>query len=267
MERSVERRFSITGFVISFDRVFAENYYFEGESHDFIEIVYCDSGTFEVTRDEQVCKLNEGDLLFHAPMEFHRNHTDPGVTPRVVQLSFRHCGQIPAALHDGVFPLNPEEKETFWRIFRAADRFMTDTDSDPLLGQEAAENLSAFILTLCRKTRTPNRLSNTTGALAYQKVIRSMHTDLYQNLSLTDFAERNFLSVSYIKSLFSRYAGISPKTYYNSLRLNEAARLLSSGMSVREVAEKMNFSSPNYLTTLFKKQLGMTPMQYKKKGV
>lgn len=266
MERPILRQFMITDFVIAFDRVFQENYFFEGESHNFIEIVYCDSDSFEVTRNEQVCKLNAGDLLFHAPMEFHRNHTDADATPRVVQLSFRHTGQMPKFLFDGVFPLSAEEKDTFWRIFRLADRFMTDA-GNPLLGQEAAEHLSAFILALCRKTHAQSRLSNATGALAYQKLIRSMHVDLYQNLKLSDFAKKNYMSVSYMKSLFARYAGIGPKTYYNNLRINEAARLLSTGAAVQEVAEKMNFSSPNYLTMMFKKQMGVTPMQYKKRGI
>lgn len=267
MERDINRQFQITSFIISFDRIFDANYFFEGESHNYIEMVYCDTGTFEVTRDEKICLLNEGDLLFHAPMEFHCNRTDPGVTPHIVQLSFRHEGEIPSVLHDGVFPLNSEEKDTFWRIFRMADRYITDADSEPALGQEAAESLSGFILSLCRRKKAESRLSNTTGALAYQKVIRTMHEDVWYNFTLEDFSKKTFLSISYIKSLFKRYAGISPKTYYNTIRMNEAARLLSAGLSVIETAEKLNFSSPNYLTALFKKHFGVTPSQYKKQGI
>ncbi|MBQ1935999.1 MAG: helix-turn-helix transcriptional regulator [Clostridia bacterium] len=267
MERPITPQFRITSFIITFDRVFEPDYFFEGESHNYIEMVYCDSGTFEVTRDEKICLLNEGDLLFHAPMEFHCNRTAPQVTPRVVQLSFRHEGEMPLLLHEGVFPLNADEKETFFRIFRMADRYITDEKSDPLLGQEAAERLSGFILSLCRKKKAESRLSNTTGALAYQKVIRTMHEDAWNNYTLEDFAKKTYLSVSYIKSLFKRYAGVSPKIYYNTIRMNEAARMLSSGMSVIEAAEKLNFSSPNYLTALFKKHFNMTPSQYKKQGV
>lgn len=267
MERAVTPQFKITDFVIAFDRVFEAGFSFEGESHNFIEMVYCDRGRFEVTRDEKVCLLKDGELFFHAPMEFHRNRTDPDETPRIVQLSFRHEGVIPPALHEGAFLLNSEEKDVFWKIFRMADRYMTDESCDPLLGQEAADTLSGFILSLCRKKKAESRLSNTTGALAYQKVIRIMHEDVWYNFTLEDFAKKTFLSVSYIKSLFKRYAGIGPKTYYNNLRMNEAARLLTSGKSVIEVAEKLNFSSPNYLTALFKKQFGCTPTQYKKQGI
>ena len=91
-----------------------------------------------------------------------------------------------------------------------------------------------------------------------------MNREVYTNLSLSDFAAKEHISVSYVKTLFYRYAGISAKSYYISLRVNEATKLLVADVPIREIAEKMNFSSPNYFSLFFKKHMGVTPNEYKK---
>ena len=58
------------------------------------------------------------------------------------------------------------------------------------------------------------------------------------------------------------YAGLSPKTYYDTLRAAEAVRLLKTGMSVNLVAEAMSFSSPNYFSVFFKRHFGLPPHKY-----
>ena len=47
--------------------------------------------------------------------------------------------------------------------------------------------------------------------------------------------------------------------------MTEAIKLLASGMTVSEVAEKLEFSSPNYFSMAFKKETGTSPFEYKKR--
>jgi AraC-like DNA-binding protein len=67
-----------------------------------------------------------------------------------------------------------------------------------------------------------------------------------------------------MKSLFHKNSGITPKLYYIKLRRAEALRLLSRGMSISEVSERMNFSSVNYFSLFMKKHLGMSISEYLK---
>ena len=87
-----------------------------------------------------------------------------------------------------------------------------------------------------------------------------------QNLSLEDFSIENNVSISYLKLLFAKYAGISPKAYYTNLRVRHATELLKEGMSVAEVADQMAFSSPNYFSSFYKKKTGVLPSEIRKKG-
>ena len=81
---------------------------------------------------------------------------------------------------------------------------------------------------------------------------------------MEEIAKKSFVSISYIKKLFSRYAGISPKSYYTNLRVQESQKLLSTDASIADISEKLNFSSPSYFTLFFKKQTGITPIQFRR---
>ena len=96
----------------------------------------------------------------------------------------------------------------------------------------------------------------------YRQLITIMSENLYANLSLQEIAAKLPISISYMKVLFHRYAGIAPKTYYSHLRCRESIKLLQSGLSAAETADLMNFSSPNYFSVFFKKMTGMPPATY-----
>lgn len=248
-----------------YDRVFDDNFIFDGEIHDFWEIVYVDSGNIEVVENDEIYLLQEGDMIFHAPMEFHRIRSDKNTTPHVLNLSFTAKGSLPANLKEGIFKLDNEQKNTFLSLFDfVKNNLLTSAESNAFIGQEAAGRISVFIMHLCNTLKATETVSTTPSALTYKSLVKMMNDEVYNALLLEDFAKRSFISVSYIKTLFLRYAGISPKTYYNNLRIEEAKKLLSQGMSVNAIAEKMNFSSPNHFIRFFRNGTSSTPFQYKK---
>ena len=264
--KNIERAFQIEQIICPLDRRFPSDFSFSGESHDFWEIVFVRDGKLEVTEDEKIYWLSAGDIVFHAPMEFHRLKSGANTLPKVINLSFRVSGAVPDELSSGVFKLEVMEQKEFVRIFQLAMELFDNPDSDGLAVQEAADSLSAFLLGLCRNNKSKQQLSSSARAMAYRKIVEIMEREIYSNLSLAEMAEKNFMSVSYVKVLFERYAGVSPKTYYSNLRIAEIVRLLNEGLSVGEISEKMNFSSPNYFSVFFKKHMNMTPMQFKNKN-
>ncbi len=262
----VKRAFQIEQIICPLDRKFSKDFSFSGESHDFWEIVFVRDGKLEVTEDEKVYWLSGGDIVFHAPMEFHRLKSGANTLPKVINLSFKAGGTVPDELSSGVFKLDVVEKKEFVQVFQLAKELFDNPDLDGLATQEVADILSAFILRLCRNNKSKQQLSSSARAMAYRRVVETMEKEIYKNLSLAEIAEMNFMSVSYVKVLFERYAGVSPKNYYTNLRLAESVKLLNEGLSIREISEKMNFSSPNYFSAFFKKHTDMTPMQFKNKN-
>ena len=50
---------------------FDKTFVFNGEQHDFWELVYVDKGQVEIHRDDEKIVLSQGEIVFHRPNEFH----------------------------------------------------------------------------------------------------------------------------------------------------------------------------------------------------
>ena len=260
----VNRKFSVRGFYSAFRFCWDDTFEFSGESHDFWEIVFLESGEVESTEDEKVYLLRENSLILHAPMEFHRIRSAQGSSPRGFIMTFKTEGSLPEELKNGVFRLHADERAEYGAICMNILDVMNRRDDEFGL-QQAADRLSAFLIRLSGKT-VHKDLVHSGGAEAYRQVISDMTERISENLTLSDFAKRQSISVSYLKLLFRDYAGISPKTYYNQLRTKHAVKLIEQNLPLAEIAEKMNFSSQNYFTVFFRKHMGCSPSEYRKKS-
>ena len=263
MFKKVERQFNIESFAYALERQFEKDFVYNGESHASVELVYVDSGNIEVVENEKVYLMQSGDIIFHAPMEFHTIRSDKDTSPRVYNLSIIFQGSVPDNLYDGIFKLDISEREEFLRIFDITQSFLNDEESE-YIGQECADAFASFVMRICHSANIKNRLSQDPRAIAFQKLVKTMNEEIYNNISLETIAKLNFMSVSYVKLLFRHYTDISPKKYYANLRANEAARLVLKNVPIMDIAKRMNFSSQNYFASFFKKHFGMTPMEYKK---
>lgn len=240
---------------------FSEDFVFKGERHDFWEVKMILDGKVTVTEDENVYTLGKGDIIFHAPMEFHRIQSADGTKPVGYNMSFHTNGDLPAELRDGVFRLEQNEIEEFSDIMRMLIPFVNDEQSELYTGQLVRDTLTVFMLKLTEKSRHPMETASE-SATVYRKLIKLMEDNVSANLTLTEFAVKVNISISYLKLLFNMYAGVSPKSYYDTLRANEALNMLRSGDTVYDVSDKMGFSSPNYFSVFFKRHFGMPPHRY-----
>jgi AraC-like DNA-binding protein len=55
---------------------------------------------------------------------------------------------------------------------------------------------------------------------------------------------------------------MTPTDYLKNARMNEAARLLTSGLRSSEVAERVGFTSSSYFAKCFRAQFGCLPKDY-----
>ncbi len=262
--KSITRQFHINGFYSAFRFAWDEQFVFHGESHDLWEIVCVTAGKVEATEDEKIYTLEKNNILLHAPMEFHRIRSADNTRPEGIIISFGTSGELPTELRKGVFVLDEAEMQEYEAICEKISEFYLNTEKNPYAGQEAADLLSAFLIRLGSET-AQRRVDNSPAATEYRRVVSAMTASVCDNLTLSDFAADCNISVSYIKQLFKKYAGLSPKAYYTHLRVRHATSLLDEGLSASEIADKMSFSSPNYFSVFFKKHTGLMPSEYKKK--
>ena len=254
--------FTISSFHTAYEYQWDEHYTFPGEQHNFWEIVYVISGEVEVAEDERVYKLKDRNIIFHAPMEFHKIRSLPGSSPHIMILTFSAKGLLPEQLKDGVFSISLDDHDSFYALVRNVINYTLNNNINSSNIKLSALDLSSFIITLTSSQTAKSKFSHSKGAKEYHNIVVTMSDGIYDNLTLNEIATKCHVSISYIKLLFSQYSGISPKAYYSNMRFNESVRLLYDGYSVTEVSEILNFSSPNYFSVFFKNQCGMPPAKY-----
>ena len=259
----VEYPFQITRFRFLYEHVWEGPYLFLGERHNFWEFTCVLEGEVESVQDGKIYPLKPGSFIGCAPMVFHSCRS-PGRNSRLLNFSFEHTGALPEKFSQGIFYLTPAETEELVDIFNQLRTAYTGEIQNGELGAEGAYALGAFLLRMHKNHNSHQRIKNSRSGVMYRKLVESMRAAVYENLTLGQIAQRNSISVTTVKELFAKYAGINPKRYYSDMRGNEALRILEEGVEISQITERMNYSSPNYFSYSFKKQFGMPPGQYRK---
>lgn len=97
------------------------------------------------------------------------------------------------------------------------------------------------------------------------KLIEYINLNLEKPLSLTIMADILNSTPSTISRKFKEEVGESVTDYINSLRIEEAVKLMEhKNYSLTQIALKVGYNDVNYFTKVFKKIKGCTPSEYKK---
>ena len=89
-------------------------------------------------------------------------------------------------------------------------------------------------------------------------VMEQIEHDLGQSFRLDDLAKHNAIDVRLMTAAFRRAYGESIGKYIARRRMEEAARLISEGASVKSTAYKLGYT-PNAFSTAFRKYFGYSP--------
>lgn len=94
--------------------------------------------------------------------------------------------------------------------------------------------------------------------------IKYINQNYHSKISVSKIAQDAHVSINTLERHFQENIKMSPSTYLKRIRLAKAAKLLSSDISVSEVAEKCGFGDYSTFIAEFKKFYGTTPLKYKK---
>ena len=120
------------------------------------------------------------------------------------------------------------------------------------------------ILTIFEK-KTPHDITETDIPETLQNILDDIHENFPEIRSVNDILASHFVSSATLTRWFRKYLHTSPREYLESIRLSNAAVLLSNGRSVTDACMRSGFSDCSHFIVLFKKKFGETPLKYKKK--
>ena len=96
-------------------------------------------------------------------------------------------------------------------------------------------------------------------------ITRYLQEHLSEEISLTILADEFHLNPQYISQLFKSEIGVGFLAYLTNIRMEKAKKLLlSTSLSVAEVAQQSGYGDYRVFTKVFKKAEGVTPSQFRR---
>lgn len=261
---------------------FGKNYIFPGETHDFWELVYVDSGKVLITAGKNTYTLKQREMIFHKPNEFHAISSDKDTPSNVFIISFVSSSKnmeffknkkidLPVKLSHYLNTLIEEGKKTFDLPFNNPNLLeLTPCINAPFGGQQVIRTtLEQLLIMLIRmegdfkknpdlfpdKKSLDNHLVNS--------VINLLNDNIYGKITVDEICRKLNYSKTYISKIFSRHCGQTIIEYYTKLKIKEAKMLLRKNLyTVEEVAYMLGFNDAHYFSRVFKKATNMPPRQY-----
>ncbi len=261
----------------------AKDYMFEGETHDFWELVYVDKGCLEAVAGDRSFELEQGQILFHKPNEFHNLYANGIIAPNVVIVTFISPSPAMAFFENKITYVTARQRDLLARIIEEGRRAFNGPLGDPYtlqmprnpdapFGSEQLITLylETLLIDMIRhaeyenasakpsssiKTRSDNDLVN--------RIIQYMEDHLNDNLSFSAICRYSAQSATNLKTIFKAVTGQGVMEYYRNLKIDRAKTLLrESNGNITQIADHLGYTSVQYFSRHFKQATGMTPREY-----
>lgn len=98
----------------------------------------------------------------------------------------------------------------------------------------------------------------------YEEAVSVLREEYAGDLTVAELAERVSCSCRQLQRAFQDAGGTSFRTTLTEIRMEEAARMLSSGpVSVRDTAHQVGYRQPAQFAKAFRRHHGVAPSQYR----
>lgn len=262
---------------------YAKNYVFEGERHDFWELLYVDKGEVEVMADEVGYRLKRGEMIFHKPNEFHNVFANGVVAPNLVVVAFVCPSPAMTYFEGKILKAGEDERELLARLVNEArDAFTTPLDDPGTVRMERASSsafgseqmigmlLEQMLIRLVRRGAEPAYSVKESSSVKkrsdndlVRRVIAYMEENVAGNLTFSAVCRFSAQSATNLKTIFKAATGRGVMEYYRWLKIEQAKVLLREGNgNITQIADKLGYASVHYFSRYFKQATGMTPSEY-----
>lgn len=264
----------------------SKDFRYDGEKHDFWEMVYIDKGEMLCTADKNQFTLKSGEVTFHKPNEYHNLSGDGKNAPNVSILTFE-CDSVAMKHFEGkILQLSAEEKRLLSLLMaEGLACFQMEDPHNPLLqnlrvqpdapfgGFQMIRNLlEIFLISLYRHreslTKTSRQSVQIDGVAVnfeMKEILDVLQANVYGRLTVSDVAKAVRKSESTVKALFRDFYPGGIMHYYNGLKIREAKKLIRENRhTFAQIAELLRYDSPQYFSKCFRDATNMSPSQYRR---
>lgn len=264
----INRCLQINRLYTLFTKDMSGNFFYEGEQHDFWELVICTGGQLGITAGKYIFNLGAGECFFHKPMEFHNVWTENSANAQMRIVTFS-CGNVLNVRHMP-YVLSEVQMESIEKLFQEAGNTFSFfggnvtgiTANDICKCQKFVNSMENLLIDIISGNELADSVVNSRNAKRYLNAVETMEEHWNERLTVGKIAELCGLGEANLKKIFKKYAGIGVMEYYAKLKIEKAKQLLLNENSVRYTAQMLGFEDQNYFSVFFKKQTGISPSRY-----
>jgi len=241
------------------------DYRVERVNHPVFVIEYIMRGEGELRAGGRQWRLHGGMVFFYGPGVPHVYGTDPKNTMEKVWVVY--SGTESAAITRKTFgatygAFRVSSPET---VFSLIELICNEIMNKGPRSQLICDSYLRALLPLLAAGRMPDRQRATEALQMFLRCKTFIDDNFYGMHSPFEVCTRLGLSPSYLCRLFRHYADRTPGAYLARLKLNTAAYLLvSSDLSVKQVAARLAYSDQYNFSRAYKRFFGISPLHYRR---
>ena len=242
---------------------------------DFCVLIYVIDGCIYVTEGDTDYEVNAGELLIlkNGVHHFGKKKIQKGT--KWIFVHFRisaDCNASPFypdasplgaydATAESILTLPKFLDSVSARFEKELKTFIESAQSDDAY-KKWFINQRLFLLLSSLAVSTQGFSNNLTLS---DRICRYLSDNIGVPFNSENIEKRFYLSYKYMSHLFKKEKGVTMQQYHNSVRMDEACRLLCSTlMSIGEIADKLGFSDVLYFSRCFRNYTGKSPSAYRK---
>lgn len=241
-------------------------YKFIGESHQYFEITFVDTGTLDTNVEGNTYKLNKYDLLIYGPNQYHTQTIESNEPCSYLTIIFALTCEDSSALLNRVFHC-PRE------YYSVIEKFVKETTSPlPYSKDLMLSYLQELIIHLLQADYDKNSTKPATPIHQHfenellEEILAFINERIFDPLPVDDICEHFSMSRSSLQNLFKDNLKIAPKQYINETKLAKSKVLIrKSEHTISEISTILGFNSIHYFSRKFKLRYNITPSEYAKK--
>ncbi len=246
--------------------------------HRFHEIFCITEGRCSVLIGRRIYRLQAGDMAVIPARTLHKTDylSDGPHTKFVVSLTKETAAEIdgflgeqltPMCLQAGSVTIPTQRREA---IYLLLGRMLYEQENQPPHAHSVAKACLCELLTSLLRYRAQEAEHDGTpdeGMERIHRVTGYLYEHLGEEITLPHLAAHFAVSPSHLSRTFKQVTGFGLREYLVNLRIQRACELLlSTTLSITDIADKCGFNDSNYFGDAFRKAIGVSPRDYRKLG-
>ena len=265
---------------------FNDDYFMSYHTHNYLEFMYCISGSFKVsifdekTNSYRNFVLCENEFIYINPNIKHRLIIEHNTTSSIANIEF-------AILNDHDVALEKCINYTFFFLYYLKELYNPDDGFVILKDNNLVKQNLINLITYLEEKQNKNYLQESMNILSFfyaikesmakekegdyafvRQAVQYIYANLQRRLSIEEIANYVNKSPSYFSHKFKEDTGVSVLKYINNARIEKARLLLkNTSFSINQIAHEVGFKNKDQLNYQFKAIINCTPSEYKKRVI